>query len=191
MWWLSFMKLREILVGIIVGLFLAILFWSGDQYATQPKTGSDSGEFNLRLGFCCCCCCFFSEEHEISGYLPKKNWEQRNPWWQVRASFIQVAGVESQDNFSHSVCWYNHVHMQSFPCCWFFSPKLDRSSSCGCLLSTKCCWHREAEILAICFELPAGIHPHFKNKQSSIDSTQWHLSPVQTDRGGGYSLTRD
>ena len=49
MWLLSFMKLREILVGIIVGLFLAILFWSGDQYATQPKTGSDSGEFNLHV----------------------------------------------------------------------------------------------------------------------------------------------
>ena len=48
--WLPFIKLREILVGIIVGLFLAILFWSGDRYATQPKTGSDSGEFNLRLG---------------------------------------------------------------------------------------------------------------------------------------------
>ena len=50
MWWLSFIKLREILVGIIVGLFLAILFWSEDRYATQPKTASDSGEFNLRLG---------------------------------------------------------------------------------------------------------------------------------------------
>lgn len=50
------MKLREILVGIIVGIFLAILFWSGDRYATQPKTGSDSGEFNLRLTFCCCFC---------------------------------------------------------------------------------------------------------------------------------------
>lgn len=48
--WLPFIKLREILVGIIVGLFLAILFWSGDRYATQPKMGSDSGEFNLRLG---------------------------------------------------------------------------------------------------------------------------------------------
>lgn len=44
--WLPFIKLREILIGIIVGLFLAILFWSGDRYATQPKTGSDSGEFN-------------------------------------------------------------------------------------------------------------------------------------------------
>ena len=49
MWWLSFMKLREILVGIIIGLFLAILFWSGDQYATEPKTRSDSGEFNLHV----------------------------------------------------------------------------------------------------------------------------------------------
>ena len=49
MWWLSFVKFREILVGIIVGLFLAILFWSGDRYATQPKAGSDSGEFNLHV----------------------------------------------------------------------------------------------------------------------------------------------
>ena len=48
MWWLPFIKLREILAGIIVGLFLAILLWSGDWYATRPKTGSDSGEFNLR-----------------------------------------------------------------------------------------------------------------------------------------------
>ena len=48
LWWLSLLKLREILVGIIVGLVLAILFWSGDRYANQPKTGSDSGEFNLR-----------------------------------------------------------------------------------------------------------------------------------------------
>ena len=46
--WLPFIKLREILVGIIVGLFLVILFWSGDWYATRPETGSDSGEFNLR-----------------------------------------------------------------------------------------------------------------------------------------------
>ena len=73
------MKLRKILVGIIVGLFLAILFWSGDRYATLPKTGSDSGEFNLRLGFLLLLLLFFSEEHEISGYLPKRNWGQRTP----------------------------------------------------------------------------------------------------------------
>ena len=55
--------------------------------------------------------------------------------------------------------------------------------SCGCLLSTTCCWNREAEILAICFELLAGIQPRFTNKQSSNDSSQRHLSPVQMDRG--------
>ena len=57
-------------------------------------------------------------------------------------------------------------------------------SSCGCLLSTTCCWNREAGILAICFELPAGIHQRFTNKQSSNDSLQRHLDPMQTDRGG-------
>ena len=58
-------------------------------------------------------------------------------------------------------------------------------SSCGCLLCTICCWHREAEILAICFELPARIQTRCTNKQSSNNSTQRHLKlgPMQTDRG--------
>ena len=168
MWGLSFMKLREILVGIIVGLFLAILFWSGDRYATQPKTGSDSGEFNLRLGFCCCCCCFFSEEHEISGYLPKKNRGQRTPWWPVRVSFIQVAGVESQGNFRIPSVGITMSTSKTFlvvppqtqtpKTIVFLLPQpivFDVNcccqtgwSSCGCKLCATCCRHREAEIIA-------------------------------------------
>ena len=77
--WLPFIKLREILVGIIVGLFLAILFWSGDRYATQPKTGSDSGEFNLRLGLLLLLLFFFLGRARIRQVSPKEKPGTKEP----------------------------------------------------------------------------------------------------------------
>ena len=188
MCWLSFIKLREILVGIIVGLFLAILFWSGDRYATQPKTGSDSGEFNLRLGLLLWSFFFF-----LGRALNQRKAQHKEPLdgrlgcFSFKSQKLKVKKIFRIPSAGITMCTSKNFLVvapktQTSKTIVFLLPKpivFDVNcccqtgwSSCGCLLSTTCCWHREAEILAICFEFPAGIQSRFRNKQSSNDSTQ-------------------
>ena len=139
MCWLSFIKLREILVGIIVGLFLTILFWSGDRYATQPKTGSDSGKFNLRLGLL-----LWSFFFSLGRALNQRKAEHKEPLdgrlgcFSFKSQKLKVKKIFRIPSAAGGllVCWDNHVHKQKFPCCCSQNP--DVKNNCFSSAQTNC-----------------------------------------------------